>query len=325
MEEGNLARQVSALRRALGDRSACIVTIPGRGYQFAARVEGVLTSDASAASLNGDIVVQRTRERTHVVIEESFPVPVAAPAPAPISLFSRIPRGLVAWSALGVVLAAGAATYTWMRFSKPPQLRRVMVADFLNLTGDPTYDLTMKNALEAQVGQTPWIQLMSAGEVNTALAAMEKPPDTPLLGDAALDVCKRTGYQAMLRPRIESSPDKYGVRISMDVVNCVTGATLTTYKATANSKDELLGTLDALSLRARRKLGEPSKSMDDYRVPFFNATTSSFDAAVYRGHSAFQESRGDRSQVCLGAFRSCCYVLQPGRSTPSSRICAKGL
>jgi eukaryotic-like serine/threonine-protein kinase len=285
VEEGNLARQVSALRRALGDRSACIVTIPGRGYQFAARVEGVLSADASAESLNGDIVVQRTRERTQVVIEESFPVPVATPAPAPASLFGRIPRRLVMWSALAVVVVAVATAFVWMRFSKPPELRRVMVADFLNLTGDPTYDLTMKNALEAQIGQTPWIQLMSAGEVNTALAAMEKPLDTPLLSDTALDVCKRTGYQPMLRPRIESTPEKFGVRTSLDVVNCVTGATLATYKSTAGSKDELLGTLDSLSLRARRKLGEPSKSMDDFQVPFFNATTSSFDAllAYYQG------------------------------------------
>jgi DNA-binding winged helix-turn-helix (wHTH) protein/tetratricopeptide (TPR) repeat protein len=291
VEEGNLARQVSSLRRAMGDRSDCIVTVPGKGYQFAARVVGAAISDGSAGvtpdsahdNLPGDVLVQRVRERTQVVIEESFAAP--AVAPAHVSLFGRIPRRLASWSVLGLVVVVAAAVLLWTRYSRPPELRKVMVADFLNLTGDSTYNLTMKNALEAQVGQTPWIQLMSAGEVNTALAAMEKPPDTPLLGDTALDVCKRTGYQAMLRPRIESSPDKYGVRISMDVVNCVTGATLTTYKATANSKDELLGTLDALSLRARRKLGEPSKSMDDYQVPFFNATTSSFDAllAYYQG------------------------------------------
>ena len=39
VEEGNLARQVSSLRRALGDRSACIATVPGRGYQFTAQVQ----------------------------------------------------------------------------------------------------------------------------------------------------------------------------------------------------------------------------------------------------------------------------------------------
>ena len=281
VEEGNLARQVSSLRRALGDRADCIATVPGRGYQFAARVEEASSAGATPQGETVDVLVQRVRERTHVVIEESFPVPVAAP----ISLFSRVPRRVAAWFAVAVVVVAAATVFVWMRSSKPPELRKVIVADFLNLTGDPTYDLTMKNALEAQIGQTPWIQLMSAGEVNTALAAMEKPLDTPLLGDTATEVCKRTGYQAMLRPRIEFSPDKFGTRISMDVVNCVTGATLATYKATANSKDELLGTLDSLSLRARRKLGEPSKSMDDYQVPFFNATTSSFDAllAYYQG------------------------------------------
>jgi DNA-binding winged helix-turn-helix (wHTH) protein/tetratricopeptide (TPR) repeat protein len=280
VEEGNLARQVSALRRALGDRSACIVTIPGRGYQFAARVEGVLSADASAESLNGDIVVQRTRERTQVVIEETFPAPVAAPAPSPASLFSRIPGRLVVWSVLVVVVLAAATTFISMRFSKPPELRRVMVADFLNLTGDPTYDLTMKNALQAQIGQTPWIQLMSAGEVRNALVVMEKPADTPLLGDTALELCKRTGYQAMLQPKIESPLDKRGIRMSMDVVNCVTGATLATYKTKANSKDDLLASLDSLSLRVRQKLGEPSKSMDDYQVPYFGVTTGSFDALL---------------------------------------------
>jgi len=98
-------------------------------------------------------------------------------------------------------------------------------------------------------------------------------------------VCKRTGYQAMLRPKIEFSPDKPSGGMTIDVVNCVTGATLATYKATANTKDELLGTLDSISLRVRRKLGEPSKSMDGYRVPFMNATTYSFDAllAYYQG------------------------------------------
>src|SRR5271167_3400634 len=34
VDESNLAHHVFALRKALGDRSAFIKTIPGRGYQF---------------------------------------------------------------------------------------------------------------------------------------------------------------------------------------------------------------------------------------------------------------------------------------------------
>ena len=38
VEEGNLSQQIFILRKALADRSGCIVTIPGRGYQFTAEV-----------------------------------------------------------------------------------------------------------------------------------------------------------------------------------------------------------------------------------------------------------------------------------------------
>ncbi len=280
VEEGNLARQVSSLRRAMGDRADCIVTIPGRGYQFAARVLDDFHEDGIAAGGTEDVLVQSVRERTQVVIEESFPAPVAPTTNARASLLSRISHPAVAWSVLGVILLAGAATYLWMRISKPPELRKVMVADFLNLTGDPTYDITLKNALEAQIGQTPWIELMSGGEARAALGWMEKPADTPLLGDTAFEVCKRTGYQAMLRPKIEVPLDKWGIRMSIDVVNCVTGETLASYKTISNGKDDLLASLDPLSLRIRKKLGEPSKSMDDYMVPYYGVTTSSFDALL---------------------------------------------
>src|ERR1039458_6606125 len=38
VEEGNLPKYISLLRRALGEKSHLIVTVPGRGYQFTAQV-----------------------------------------------------------------------------------------------------------------------------------------------------------------------------------------------------------------------------------------------------------------------------------------------
>ena len=49
VQENNLAAQVSALRKAVGE--AVIATIPGRGYRFVARAEPVATERARAASL----------------------------------------------------------------------------------------------------------------------------------------------------------------------------------------------------------------------------------------------------------------------------------
>src|SRR6202453_4096045 len=63
VEEGNLARQVSSLRKALGDRSDCIATVPGRGYQFAARVEKAPSAGPVSQGGTEDILIQRVHER----------------------------------------------------------------------------------------------------------------------------------------------------------------------------------------------------------------------------------------------------------------------
>ncbi|HEY2859841.1 MAG TPA: winged helix-turn-helix domain-containing protein [Terracidiphilus sp.] len=50
VEEGNLTQNVFLLRKALGDRAACITTVPGRGYQFTAHVlEGGREAPSPAA------------------------------------------------------------------------------------------------------------------------------------------------------------------------------------------------------------------------------------------------------------------------------------
>jgi DNA-binding winged helix-turn-helix (wHTH) protein len=45
VEENNLTQHISLLRKALADRARCIATIPGRGYQFTARVAAEPAAD----------------------------------------------------------------------------------------------------------------------------------------------------------------------------------------------------------------------------------------------------------------------------------------
>src|SRR5208283_2729800 len=78
VEEGNLAQHISWLRKALGDRASYIATVPGRGYQFTAKVQAESPPALVPDQETGDITVQRVRERTHMVIEESSPAPLPA-------------------------------------------------------------------------------------------------------------------------------------------------------------------------------------------------------------------------------------------------------
>lgn len=77
VEEGNLSQHIFALRKVLGDRATFIVTIPGRGYQFTERVHEAAELQTPTPGDSGSFLLQRTRERTHIVIEETSSAGVA--------------------------------------------------------------------------------------------------------------------------------------------------------------------------------------------------------------------------------------------------------
>jgi len=275
VEESNLAQHISALRKALGDKSTYIATVPGRGYQFTASVNAESSADGHSEASPQEIVVQRVREHAHMVIQESSPEPVLSVPSGKIGA-PRKPAVWIAGSLLLAGLIAVGVGYEVKRLSKPPELRKVVIADFLNLTGDPSFDHSLNSAFAVGLSQSPYIQLMSTNEERSALVTMEKAPDTPLLGDTALEVCRRNDYQALLNGKIEQSGIRY--ELTMEVIGCVTGKSIVVFRAEAAYKDAVLDTLDDLSGRVRRKLGESSQSIEQFQVPLREATTFSFEA-----------------------------------------------
>ena len=155
VEEGNLTQQISSLRKALGDRASCIVTIPGRGYQFTARVEEASSASVSPASVNGEILVQRVRERTQVIIEESFPAPAqpGSDAEKKNSKYTsgfRNPAVMLVATVLAVAGIFAIGTYVWKKAhpaissarvessaAPMPHRRSIAVLGFRNLSGRP--------------------------------------------------------------------------------------------------------------------------------------------------------------------------------------------
>jgi len=309
VEEGNLAHQVSSIRRAFADRAGYIVTIPGRGYQFIAEVERRIPSplergDPGEPPPAGQTFVgmQTVRERTHIVLEESE----SAHMP---KLARRISSAWVAWGVAAAVLLAVAGYFAWKRYAPQPQLRKVMVADFLNLTGDASMDSALKSALTIGLSQTPYIQLMSDGLAHSTLQEMGKTPDTPLLGETALEVCTRGHYQAVLRGTIEH-PQGYDYHLSLEAVNCATAASLFVFRGQALNEDAILDTLDSLTRRARVRLGEPNASLDRFNVPLIEATTPSFEALKDYNTGAVLGNE-DKLKEAIGYFQKA-VDIDPG-------------
>ena len=313
VEEGNLARQISSLRRALGDRADCIVTVPGKGYQFAARVVGATISGAAANltaklapdladdSLAGNVLVQRVRERTQVVIEESFAAPAVALVPARVPPFGRIPLRVAAGSALGLIGLAAAVAFLWVRFSRPTELRKVLVADFTNTTGDTTFDRTLKRALEIDLEQSPFIDVMSDSEAVSTLRLMGRKDDSPITPEIAKELCERSNRQVMLAGNIAQLGGEY--LLTLEATDCASGKSLTGAKAEAASREKVLGALDAVVDRVRSGLGESSKSLKSYDVPIQTATTSSLEALESYSMGVAMQLEGKNETESLPFFQ----------------------
>ncbi len=287
VEEGNLSQHIYALRRALGDRAAYIVTIPGRGYQFIEAVREVAESPTLRPAEAGSFLLQRTRERTHIVIEETSATtsgtseleaqghsPTEVPAlPYP----PRRRRGL-AWAVAGISVAALlAGWFAWRHFlPRAPTSQRVVLADLDNRTGDTGFDVVLRNALEIDLDQSPYMDVMSEPEELNALRLMGRKPDTSLDLAVAREVCERSNRQVLITGSVASLGQRY--LLTLEATDCDSGKILAGAKAEAANKEHTLDALDSAATKLRHGLGESAESLERFQVPIAQATTSSLEA-----------------------------------------------
>src|SRR5437879_10176310 len=74
----------------------------------------------------------------------------------------------------------------------------VLVTDFINTTGDPVFDGTLKQALAVQLEQSPYLNLLPESKIQEALGFMGRRSDERITGDVAKEICQREGARAML-------------------------------------------------------------------------------------------------------------------------------
>ncbi|MGC2620408.1 MAG: winged helix-turn-helix domain-containing protein, partial [Acidobacteriaceae bacterium] len=311
VEEGNLAQHISGLRKAMGDRADLIVTVPGRGYQFAAPVEQVVETALAEPERGGETVVQRVRERTRIVVTETALPALPAPATRPLGLTQR---GWMAAVAAAAIVVAAVSIYLWKRSVPPPESRKVVVADFVNATGDPALDQTLKRALEIDLGQSPYLDVMGQGEAARTLQLMGKPPASALTPDVAKELCVRTNRQVVLAGTIASVGREY--LLTLQATDCNSSRPVAGAKAEAGSKEKILAALDSVAGRVRAGLGESKLSLESFQVPIEQATTSSLEAL--KAYSMGSYLNVDDSQKL--AFFQKAIQLDPQFALAYSRI-----
>jgi eukaryotic-like serine/threonine-protein kinase len=152
----------------------------------------------------------------------------------------------------------------------------IVLADFTNTTGDSVFDGTLRQGLEVQLEQSPFLTLVPDQRVEQTLRLMGQPPDARLTPEIARDLCQRTQSASFLNGSIASLGSQYV--LGLKAVSCRTGNFLAEEQATADSKERVLKALGDAAAKLRAKLGETLSTVEKFDTPLEQATTPSLEA-----------------------------------------------
>jgi len=272
VSDNSLTRSIALLRRLLGDDTReprYIATVPTVGYRFLCDVK---------------------------IVEDGFGRPNAAGLPQPLDSNEFAPlletpgveatpptagetpkRWKVIVPVAAAVLAFLVAGYFYFhRAAKLTDKDTVVLADFVNSTGDPVFDDTLRQGMAVQLEQSPFWRMISEQRMQQTLRMMGRPADARINLETAREICARTGSAAVIEGSIASLGTHYVLGLRAE--SCRNGDALDEEQAQAERKEDVLRALDKTATRLRSKLGESISSVEKYATPVEEATTPSLEA-----------------------------------------------
>jgi eukaryotic-like serine/threonine-protein kinase len=129
----------------------------------------------------------------------------------------------------------------------------VVIADFVNSTGDPVFDVSLKHALAAALG-AEGLHVLGCTEVADSLRAMNLSADERVTANLAWEIAIREEIDALVLGSIERVPDGYLVTI--DAVASGGGATLAHASRWAADRNAVIDALGGAAHALGRELGD---------------------------------------------------------------------
>ena len=152
----------------------------------------------------------------------------------------------------------------------------IVLADFVNSTGDTVFDGSLAQGLSVQLEQSPFLSIISGEKIDQTLKMMGQKQDAKLTAAVAREVCQRTGSTAVVNGSISQVGAPY--LLTLKVVNCASGDSLASTEIQASDKNHVLDALGKSASEIRNKLGESLSTVQKFDTPLEQATTSSLGA-----------------------------------------------
>lgn len=177
-----------------------------------------------------------------------------------------------------VVILAVAVLFIFFSSNTVPFDRRdwIVITDFENLTDNPVFDKSLYTAFSLSTSQSRYINVLPRSRMLETLARMELIDQTNINERIGREIAIREGINLYIVPSISEVGNKYA--ITAKILETKSGNLLRSEILYVESQDEILPSLDKLSTKIRRNLGESRFNIAQQDKSLAKVTTSSLEA-----------------------------------------------
>jgi Flp pilus assembly protein TadD len=225
---------------------------------------------------NPDARYQSARE---IAIDLKTMLPQGALGPSDNRIIPAPPKRrrflAIAAVLLMLVTAAGVILWRGLRAHLVPPRLSVVVAEFENRTGDPTFDQTPRELISTGLGQSSQVYVFPLSRLPDVLRRMQKPETEIVDEKVGSEICTREGLQSV----ISGSISKLGISylIQVRVLDCNGDPLINTQKA-FSGPEQLPPAIDGIAATIRHQWGEPKAAIQQASQPLALVTSSSLEA-----------------------------------------------
>lgn len=177
--------------------------------------------------------------------------------------------GLVAWMEIGSSSNPEALSFQ--------QRDWVLIADFDNRTGETVFDGVLEYALEREISNSRFVNVVPRERINDTLQLMRKPLDTRIDRTLGREISLRDGgIRALLTGRVEKLDSTY--LLSVQVVDPSQGQAIASASEEADGQKQVLSAVRLLSNWSREALGEKLALIQESAAKLEKVTTPSLKA-----------------------------------------------
>jgi DNA-binding winged helix-turn-helix (wHTH) protein/tetratricopeptide (TPR) repeat protein len=274
---------VGKLRAALSDSAdnpRFLETVPRRGYRFVAPVtflpslpapessaQPITTpTDSGVAPISPEVVLRRIGWRRPTVI------------------------------ALLVVIGLGIRWYQQRSSFQITSKDKIVLADFVNTTGETVFDDALRQGLEVGLEQSPFVKVLSDRNAQRIMKQMGRSPEDRMAGKTAIEVCQRANAKVTIQGSIANLGSAY--LIGLAAIRCDNSRPIANEQVQATRKEDVVDALGQATAKIRSRLGESLPSIQKFNAPLHQATTSSLEALnVYGLALSTWDREGDRASL----------------------------